>query len=172
MQSIGTRFLDYFTGSTTDPGAGWRFGFYIGENIGFWHRHNGTGDMIILISTNNYTDGQWHHAAVTIDGSGSNAILYADGEPVANDTFSNLKDHAKTYMTIGTHDGIHYNFTGEIDEIRMYERVLSPDEIKVLADNAVILPPGEMAAITHTCNGMCNYRLIMGGISRTAMVIC
>jgi len=80
-------------------------------------------------------DGQWHHVVATADrGGGTNNLkLYVDGvldaEVPASGTIITLTN---TLVMIGTHDitaGVKW-FDGLIDEVRIYNQVLSEDEIQ------------------------------------------
>jgi len=65
-------------------------------------------------------------------------------------------------------------FNGTIDEVRVYNRILEEAEIKALATKTVPISPGKTATFTHDCNigKRCDYRLIMGGSSKSAIVQC
>lgn len=77
-------------------------------------------------------DGQWHHIAVTTDGT--NLTLYKDGQ------FRSTGDPASTINTVlsGTakigqlKESAGYGFNGNIDEVRIYNRSLSAVEISDL----------------------------------------
>jgi hypothetical protein len=80
------------------------------------------------------TDGQWHHIGIVWDGSYRS--LYADGIDVAKDAnafvtlnFSNggLYIGASKNFDVGTY------FSGVIDDVRIYNQALSPEEIAALA---------------------------------------
>jgi len=82
-----------------------------------------------LIGTNDVADQQWHHAAVTYDGT--EIKLYEDGVKVAN-----ASDPGKTIANItgtiligqhGTTTG--YGFNGLIDEFKAWNRSLTAEQI-------------------------------------------
>jgi len=77
--------------------------------------------------------GQWAHVAVTFDGT--TATIYLNGAPVASGPFT-LADKADARIGIGnTHGGGGGEvFVGDIDEVQIYNRALSPEEIAYLAD--------------------------------------
>ncbi|UCD02969.1 MAG: LamG domain-containing protein, partial [Candidatus Aenigmatarchaeota archaeon] len=120
------------------------------------------------------TEGEWHQIVWTYSQSKNNATLYVDAA---------LKDY-----DIVTEGSIYYiadelqigrgwyageiNFNGSIDHVQVYNKALSEDEIKALAGKAVIIQPQKTATITHSCNGLCKYRLILTGLSRTVNVMC
>jgi len=78
---------------------------------------------------------EWHHVTVTYDGSRvSEAIqIYVDGqlEPhKANWSFINQTFEQKEPFRIGGGNG---NFNGAIDDVRVYDRDLSPEEVALVA---------------------------------------
>lgn len=79
---------------------------------------------------------QWHHLAVTYDGSGKAAgvTLYLNGEPqkpgVVVDKLSGPITTQQPFWIGNGHPAA--KLKGLIDEVRVYDRVLSPDEVKQL----------------------------------------
>jgi hypothetical protein len=91
---------------------------------------------------------QWHHICVTYDGSSKAAgiKIYLDGKSLevkpTNDQLSETI-RTETPLLLGrrsTGNG----FDGRIDEVRLYNRVLSPEEAAQLADANVI---GQLLAV-------------------------
>ena len=71
--------------------------------------------------------GEWHHICLTYDGA--TAILYADGIQVASEAKSwNLVLNSVHIGRQVYHEG--ENWDGLVDDVRIYNKVLSPDEIK------------------------------------------
>lgn len=92
---------------------------------------------IEVFATDNYSDNNWHHIVATYDGSGSsNGVkIYFDGVLQSTSaSFSNLT--ATVRNSVDVQIGARYNssqlFTGSIDEARIYNRVLSPDDVSKL----------------------------------------
>lgn len=80
----------------------------------------------------NLDDFKWHHIVGIFDGN--NAIMYVDGNPVTlggeiNDLSSATN---ATDLRIGQHTAGSFFFNGEIDEIRIYDRALSTDDVRQL----------------------------------------
>jgi hypothetical protein len=81
--------------------------------------------------------GSWMHAAVTFDGT--NATLYVNGQEAASGPFV-LGGMPSASMAIGNTNGSAgwdaspEAFNGDLDEVRIYNRALSPAEIAYLAD--------------------------------------
>ncbi|MBI4092477.1 MAG: LamG domain-containing protein, partial [Candidatus Kerfeldbacteria bacterium] len=81
-------------------------------------------------STGTITDTSgWHHVAVTYDGS--NARFYIDGVLDATQAYSVTFDSSSGNYTIGSRGAAEY-FDGNLDEVRVYNRVLPADDIREL----------------------------------------
>jgi hypothetical protein len=85
-------------------------------------------------------DGQWHHVALTVVEGGNlrvpNTILYLDGQPDSvfsgSDNIYNLTADAD--VNIGRRASHEDRYLiGSIDDVRIYDRVLSQEEIALLA---------------------------------------
>ncbi|MHC4679453.1 MAG: LamG domain-containing protein [Planctomycetota bacterium] len=72
--------------------------------------------------------GEWGHLCLTYDGSA--VILYKDGEEVARIAASGKLQQDDVSLSIGGRLGSGQNFTGIIDDVRLYNRALTPAEIK------------------------------------------
>ena len=85
---------------------------------------------------------RWQHVVATWDGSqdGSNIHLYVDGVPVdgsAVDGSGSAFDDSGTPLTVGNRAGdLARGFNGGIDEVQVYNRVLTASEIHSLASGA------------------------------------
>ncbi|MFC1795372.1 LamG-like jellyroll fold domain-containing protein, partial [Planctomycetota bacterium] len=78
-----------------------------------------------LFSKTVITDGQWHRIGLVFDGS--NRTLYVDGVIAAEDTQPGLLS-SQMGLYIGTGQAMDSEtcFSGMIDDIRIYNRVVSP----------------------------------------------
>ena len=78
-----------------------------------------------LFSETVITDGQWHQIGLVWDGS--NRTLYVDGVSVADDTQPGLES-SQMGLYIGTGKAMEPGtyFSGLIDDVRVYNRVVSP----------------------------------------------
>jgi hypothetical protein len=86
------------------------------------------------VAANNYAsnNGQWHHVVGVRDTSGSNLIkIYLDG--VLDNTAANIAGSISSSddLVIGSHysGGLSYRYNGQIDDVRVYNRALSDDEV-------------------------------------------
>lgn len=83
--------------------------------------------------------GQWHHVMVTYDASLSarGIKIYVDGEPIeveiTRNNDSNPGSHASNPFLIGK-SSMASDFSGAVDELRIYNRVLKPEEIQALSE--------------------------------------
>ena len=92
---------------------------------------------------------RWHHVAMTYDGADLKA--YLDGRPVATQAVNRKRVPGTTPLHIGRRqDGFNY-FKGRIDEVRLYNRALSPHELKVnvLAIAGKQQPVGSRGLVAH-----------------------
>ncbi len=102
------------------------FGIYLNGNI-FGVYPAGSG----FLSTGvNLADGLWHHVAASFQhGVTNGTVVYIDGTPRLTTTWSTFNE---TYdpVFIGKTYGGGREFAGSIDEVAIYNRVLTPEEIK------------------------------------------
>jgi hypothetical protein len=86
--------------------------------------------------TGNLSTGTWYHVAITQSGIGSTIIMYING--AVNSNAGDVQFHHEYYNSaIGFNEyqsDIYYG-DGIIDETRLYDRVLSADEIKWYYNN-------------------------------------
>ncbi|MBN2316174.1 MAG: hypothetical protein JXM79_19765 [Sedimentisphaerales bacterium] len=84
-----------------------------------------------LISTVVITDGNWHRIGFVRDAD--NRVLYVDGIEVARDTTADL-EFSEGGLTIGAASTLELSsfFSGLIDDVRIYDKALSAQEITAL----------------------------------------
>ena len=70
----------------------------------------------------------WHHVVATYDGS--NGRLYLDGEPIGEAIAGSFVPKMDGGLYVGFREGDERHITGAIDEVAIYERVLSRAEIR------------------------------------------
>lgn len=115
----------------------------IGENNSSWgieklntnvirfELHNGYQNYIIDSVANVFNNGQWHYAVLVFDGS--RFYAYLNGELLSNPINAAVQDSTSYDVHIGAEAQNKNNtWNGFIDEVRIYNRVLSTDEIKVI----------------------------------------
>jgi len=81
------------------------------------------------------TDGQWHHVGLVYDRSSLQRGLYVDGDEVAKDIGPVPAIGSNGNLYIGTDEVLEDTsfFSGLIDDVRIYNNVLSEEEIAGLA---------------------------------------
>jgi len=84
--------------------------------------------VIRISSPNSVNDSQWHHVVTTLNEEDGNISLYIDGELV-NSTIvaGTLNSQMATFGL--TYNGNIYEYKGSMDEVRFYQRVLTPPEV-------------------------------------------
>lgn len=80
--------------------------------------------------------GEWHHWAGTFDTATNAAVLFKDGEQVANKTFDgDLLVAGGTDLVIGrTASSSGHHMSGEVDEVRIWNDVRTAEEIRANFD--------------------------------------
>jgi hypothetical protein len=92
--------------------------------------------------------GEWHHFTVTFDGVSGQSAIYYDGQKV--DVSFATPAGVGTADTSGFHIGAYRGgsgrfFEGLIDEVGIWNRVLSEDEVAYLAEgNPILTPPASL----------------------------
>lgn len=124
------RLVDHFTGGV--PGNGW----YLGLNsdntrLSLEQRGNTGGNGVYFNSNLGFINNEWHHVVVTFNGSF--ATMYVDASVQATDYYYNLS-HFDRVLYLGG-GGTNYNLNGSIDELAIYNKSLSADEVKYLYDS-------------------------------------
>ncbi len=95
--------------------------------------------------------GQWYHIAATFDSSSETGQIYINGSPSAGDTTASAITSAASDVFIGAEGdggGITNGFVGTIDEVAIFSKALSSEEIEDLSKNA--------------WNGPGDYHLLVG----------
>lgn len=76
-------------------------------------------------------DGQWHHVAWTADAAANSSILYVDGVQVGDNSWGATAD-VKLWMLGKLKGSVVNNYTGSIDDFRLYDAPLTQNEIRNL----------------------------------------
>ena len=125
-------------GKETGTG-GARFGLFMSgrDKTQFFGVDNGGSSIVSIF--NSLWDGNWHHYVVVYDNSIGKSILnvktYIDGVyyPIAeNWNPQNINTTQGINMVIGEYSAKNGTTNGEIDDVAVWNRVLSAEEIKVL----------------------------------------
>ena len=108
---------------------------------------DGSGSGVIDVQTyggGNFSggfvaDGNWHHVALTYDQSVTGSVsLYVDGVLVASQANAAAWSWpASQPIEFGrSHDSYWQNYTGELDDIRIYSRILTAGEVATIGTPA------------------------------------
>ncbi|HXJ20473.1 MAG TPA: LamG-like jellyroll fold domain-containing protein [Polyangia bacterium] len=76
--------------------------------------------------------GEWHHTAMTFDSTTNQTVFYFDGVPssCAGDSGPPVYDGHDLFIGADTdYDGLFGFWTGAIDEVRVFSRARTPDEV-------------------------------------------
>ncbi|MEO5914785.1 MAG: LamG-like jellyroll fold domain-containing protein [Luteolibacter sp.] len=112
------------------PGVAKDFGLaLVGNKAAF-----GVGNPDITITSNvAINDNVWHHVLATLD-TGTGAMrLYVDGALQASGTGPTGARTAPSKLYLGSIGGVTRFFNGSLDEVRIYNKILSSTEINHLA---------------------------------------
>lgn len=109
--------------------------------VSYWSFDDVEGDTIEV------NDDEWHHAAVTWDGSEGH--VYTDGvEGTFEVNFDGGADNAGETVKLGITPGAHSEgcFEGLLDDFRIYDRALEEDDVgQIMADvGAAVSPAGKL----------------------------
>ena len=128
-------------------------------NYGIWTNEEGgidggfetsAGDDFIIASREKYNDGNWHYATLTFNGSV--LFLFVDGKPVGNKLFiKEAPDNTGTQpLRIGANSLDEDKFfTGDVDEIRVWNRALNMSEVEQAYLENKINPTGQVLFLNY-----------------------
>ncbi|MGH7237479.1 MAG: LamG domain-containing protein, partial [Candidatus Saccharimonadales bacterium] len=106
------------------------FDYYVSTNgLIFFLRGNGSTYELVR-ATNHITTGAWHFIAVTMNGT--SVTHYLDGSPNGTGTISTNIANGSGHAIIGNRSDGATKTNGYIDDVRLYNRALSPAEIQAL----------------------------------------
>ena len=102
----------------------------------------GTGYSNFSASQPVLSDGEWHHIIFTVDRDNPvGGVFYIDG--VADSatfdptTYTGSLDNPSVFR-IGRRNDLVSNWTGDLDRIHLYSRVITPEEVQVVADGGSV----------------------------------
>lgn len=120
---------------------GQRPGVHVWANtIGFQWNGKGTGANFVDItgnenhvaSTNNLPFNEWHHLVVTYEGNSGVGRVYIDGALAATEILGSFMPQTSFDLYVGRRPWDTQIYNGLLDEIRIYNRVLSDYEVRAL----------------------------------------
>ena len=153
---------DAYFGKTTS--TSWNDGFgldtyYTTGKLNFWVNGYNTGNAR---DANTIQLGKWFHVSGTYDGAA--VKIYIDGKETGSRAYSTAISNSSQVLTFGQMSDAAYNCDGNTDDIRIYNRALSAQEIRTLATRRGIayeLAPRRRSSSAVTTNR--RRRIIIGG---------
>jgi hypothetical protein len=125
------------------PGAGGDFGISVrGRGIAFGVGHPGT----TVTSERWVIDGTWHHIAATRERATGRLSLFIDGVEEGEAEGPRLALDAPPKLMIGCSLRGGSFYQGSIDDLRIYARALSGDEVRALVRSGQ--PPAQVTSTT------------------------
>lgn len=120
--------------------------------IRFWFSNTAA----LTFSTSSVGDGEWHHVVAVWNGTQN--ILYIDN--VQEQTSGNIPNviQSGSPLLIGSWD-FSWNFNGQIDETRIYNRTLSSSEVDLLYNYQDVVTPPQTSGNFWEDNGTNIYHL-------------
>jgi RHS repeat-associated protein len=152
------QFYSDWAGIVTKGNSSWQLQATPGANTVDFNISVSAGS---LSGSRNVNDGQWHHVAAVYDGT--NMFLYVDGTldvsqpatgfiPQNNDPLC-IGANAKAYVNSCNCNELGYFFNGLIDEVSIYNRALSSNEIAAIyctrGNGKCVPPPAVPPVITQ-----------------------
>jgi hypothetical protein len=136
-------FFNTTSTSSQQPIIEWHSGTHIGTHMWINVRSWGTGANIVgpqgtgpIGTRPSYAANTWHHLAVSYDEKTGDARTYFDGVPEANKNVGALSPRTAVDLYIGHRpQGRKTSFSGTLDEVMIFNRPLSEQEIKKLYDS-------------------------------------
>ncbi len=104
--------------------------------LSYFVSNNNDENNAITYSTLKLNTTDWFHIVATQDGPNSDMKLYVDGELVeTRKTPTNISDQKNLYLGRWNNDSYQRVFDGFLDDIRLYNRALSEEEVQALYEN-------------------------------------
>ena len=106
------------------------------NNLRIFYLNTASPSTVADIKGGTINTDTWHHVMVVYDSSNYNVKLYIDNSEVADDTHSFGIETSSSYVKIGAwgRSGAVNPFDGLIDEVAVWNRALSSDEVSTLYD--------------------------------------
>ncbi|MDG2126326.1 MAG: hypothetical protein P8J87_21670, partial [Verrucomicrobiales bacterium] len=101
--------------------------------------HHPTGPQTTLVD--GFFDGTWHHLAISLEPS--SITVYQDGLQIHESTLEDAAITPSTTWSLGDSPSTSAPFTGQVDELVVFDRQLQPDDLATLLDNgaaSLLLP--------------------------------
>ncbi len=128
--------------------------YYYNGNLHFYVNNYSSGDIFAPITLD-----QWSHVAATYDGAMMR--LYVNGSELASAAYSTPINHSGAPLLVGQSAGsTSYTWTGQIDELAVYDAVLAPAQISNHALTA-LTPLGTQVDVELIRDGDAGFNLLI-----------
>src|SRR5579863_3608860 len=134
----------------------------LGTKLAFDTDNTKTGKTDTLVSTSAVNTGQWVHALVTRAQATGAKQLFINGSLQASQTSTTAALSANPNITLGGNTVQGHYYTGLLDEVRFYSRVLTSTEIKELSDGPPV--PGDLTATAGPAESVLKWSAPAGGL--------
>ena len=142
INSLSTGGYHAIVHKRADEVANYHMGLWQGNNVYFRFYNNGT-EYHHETTSSPITTGNWHHVAVTFNEANNTVKIYVDGEQEYIDSSETGTMQTNDLpVQIGYISDSLYAFNGSIDEVKIWNRALSQNEI--------------LASYNSTLNGLTN----------------
>lgn len=134
----------------------------LGTKLAFDTDNMKTGKTDTLVSTAAINTGQWLHALVTRAQSTGLKQLFINGTLEASQTSTTAALSANPNISIGGNTGTGHYYTGLLDEVRFYSRVLTSTEITELSHGPPV--PAGLTATAGPAESVLKWSAPSGGL--------
>ena len=99
--------------------------------------NHGEGSHTIIAAARPIPFEEWHHIALTFDAAAERLRLFVDGSPA--ETAANVATSHFTTVSVGRREASgQWQFTGDVDEVQIFDTALSDAEVEALANNRTL----------------------------------
>lgn len=111
----------------------------------YFQQYDGAGNALINLWSTGTVNGNWNHVALTVDAATDTATFYLNAAPSGSGPRTATPDPGVDTEPVRLgHAGYHTYFNGQLDEVRLFNRVLTLAEIQTLAGLTPSAVPGNL----------------------------
>jgi hypothetical protein len=159
--TLETWFKTNFYGSDTLIKKTDCYGFLQTVSGGFRFDVENSTEDVVSTAGGTISDGNWHHLVGTYNGTATR--IYIDGEIIDSQELSgNVRDTASQFSLLGSQYG-DSGANGTFDEIKLYTRALSFEEINASYDNGLYRLNSNFTGLSSGTYNYSAYAIDVGG---------
>lgn len=134
-----TDYRTIFFGGATGGATGYGTGFQTGSTNIRYETYGSSGGRQVFSINGGITLNQWYHIVAIFDGINNKMKLYVNGVEKDNRDISDpgTVTYSGTFA-IGSHGGAGWYLPGQIDDVRVYNYDLTPEQVKQIYNNGAI----------------------------------